>query len=203
MRSVASRVIAASALLAVIFIVAAVVAVEDQRAVAAGVGTMVTAVFLAAGLAAYLIRSVVLRGDELESQNAINAAVIDGVRDGIVLRDLEGRVLVANRTMDAFAREILEAEDGEHALELARRELPDLLFLDWTMPRLSGLDVCRQLREEPATAELRVVMLTARTQDFDRLAATAVGVDDYITKPFSPLRLLEKVRETLGPEALL
>ena len=46
-------------------------------------------------------------------------------------------------------------------------------------------------------------MLTARTQDFDRLAATAVGVDDYITKPFSPLRLLEKVRETLGPEALL
>ena len=107
MRSVASRVIAASALLAVIFIVAAVVAVEDQRAVAAGVGTMVTAVFLAAGLAAYLIRSVVLRSDELESQNAINAAVIDGVRDGIVLRDLEGRVLVANRTMDAFPREIL------------------------------------------------------------------------------------------------
>ena len=106
MRSVASRVIAASALLAVIFIVAAVVAVEDQRAVAAGVGTMVTAVLLAAGLAAYLIRSVVLRSDELESQNAINAAVIDGVRDGIVLRDLEGRVVVANRTMDTFAREI-------------------------------------------------------------------------------------------------
>ena len=106
-------------------------------------------------------------------------------------------------TLESHRFEILEAEDGEHALELARRELPDLLFLDWTMPRLSGLDVCRQLREEPATAELRVVMLTARTQDFDRLAATAVGVDDYITKPFSPLRLLEKVRETLGPEALL
>ena len=106
-------------------------------------------------------------------------------------------------TLKSHRFEILEAEDGEHALELARRELPDLLFLDWTMPRLSGLDVCRQLREEPATAELRVVMLTARTQDFDRLAATAVGVDDYITKPFSPLRLLEKVRETLGPEALL
>ena len=106
-------------------------------------------------------------------------------------------------TLKSHRFEILEAEDGERALELARRELPDLLFLDWTMPRLSGLDVCRQLREEPATAELRVVMLTARTQEFDRLAATAVGVDDYITKPFSPLRLLEKVRETLGPEALL
>ena len=106
-------------------------------------------------------------------------------------------------TLKSHRFEILEAEDGEHALELARRELPDLLFLDWTMPGISGLDVCRQLREEPATAELRVVMLTARTQDFDRLAATAVGVDDYITKPFSPLRLLEKVRETLGPEALL
>ena len=106
-------------------------------------------------------------------------------------------------TLESHRFEILEAEDGERALELARRELPDLLFLDWTMPRISGLDVCRQLREEPATAELRVVMLTARTQQFDRLAATAVGVDDYITKPFSPLRLLEKVRETLGPEALL
>ena len=106
-------------------------------------------------------------------------------------------------TLESHRFEILEAEDGERALELARRELPDLLFLDWTMPVISGLDVCRQLREEPATAELRVVMLTARTQDFDRLAATAVGVDDYITKPFSPLRLLEKVRETLGPEALL
>ena len=106
-------------------------------------------------------------------------------------------------TLESHRFEILEAEDGERALELARRELPDLLFLDWTMPGISGLDVCRQLREEPATAELRVVMLTARTQDFDRLAATAVGVDDYITKPFSPLRLLEKVHETLGPEALL
>ncbi len=121
MRSVASRVITASALLAVIFIVAAVVAVEDQRAVAAAVGTMVTAVLLAAGLAAYRIRSVVLRSDKLESQNAINAAVIDAVRDGIVLRDLEGRVVVANRTMDTFAREVL----GVSVHDAGAQEGPD------------------------------------------------------------------------------
>jgi signal transduction histidine kinase len=120
-RSIASRVIAASVLLAVIFIAAAVVAVEDQRAVAAAVGTMVTVVLLAAGLAAYLIRSVVLRSNELESRNAIDAAVIDAVRDGIVLRDLEGRVVVANRTMDTFPREFL----GDSVRNAGAQEDPD------------------------------------------------------------------------------
>jgi two-component system alkaline phosphatase synthesis response regulator PhoP len=106
-------------------------------------------------------------------------------------------------TLESGHFEILEAPDGEAALEVARRERPDLLFLDWTMPGMPGVEVCRRLRDDPATEAIRIVMLTARSQPADRQIARAMGVDDYITKPFSPIALLEKVREVLGPEALL
>jgi DNA-binding response OmpR family regulator len=106
-------------------------------------------------------------------------------------------------TLETGQFEILEAPDGDAALALARAEHPDLLFLDWTMPGIAGVDVCRALRDDPATAQTRIVMLTARSQDSDREHAEAMGADDYITKPFSPIQLLEKVRDVLGPEALL
>ena len=106
-------------------------------------------------------------------------------------------------TLESGHFEIFEAPDGEAALELARREQPDLLFLDWTMPGLPGVEVCRRLRDDPATEAIQIVMLTARSQPADRQIARAMGVDDYITKPFSPIELLQKVREVLGPEALL
>jgi DNA-binding response OmpR family regulator len=106
-------------------------------------------------------------------------------------------------TLETGRFEIFEAPDGEAALDVARREQPDLVFLDWTMPGLAGVDVCRALRDDPAHADMRIVMLTARAQHADREAARSVGADDYITKPFSPIELLEKVRDVLGPEALL
>ena len=106
-------------------------------------------------------------------------------------------------TLESGHFEILEAPDGDAALEIARAERPDLLFLDWTMPGMAGIEVCRALREDPATAGIRIVMLTARSQDSDRAQAQEMGADDYITKPFSPIQLLEKVRDVLGPEALL
>jgi len=106
-------------------------------------------------------------------------------------------------TLESGHFEILEAKDGEAALAVARAEQPDLLFLDWTMPGMAGVEVCRALREDPATAGIRIVMLTARSQDSDRAHAQEMGADDYITKPFSPIELLEKVRDVLGPEALL
>ena len=106
-------------------------------------------------------------------------------------------------TLETGRFEIFEAHDGDVALEVARREQPDLVFLDWTMPGLPGVEVCRALRDDPATADMRIVMLTARSQSDDRETAEAMGADDYITKPFSPIQLLEKVRDVLGPEALL
>jgi DNA-binding response OmpR family regulator len=106
-------------------------------------------------------------------------------------------------TLESDHFEILEAPDGDRALEVARAERPDLVFLDWTMPGMAGVEVCRALRDDPGTAGIRIVMLTARSQDSDREHAHAMGADDYITKPFSPIQLLEKVRDVLGPEALL
>jgi DNA-binding response OmpR family regulator len=106
-------------------------------------------------------------------------------------------------TLDSGQTEILEVDDGTAALELARRELPELIFLDWSMPGSSGLEVCRALRADPQTAQIKVVMLTARSESSDRAAGLEAGADDYITKPFSPLQLLDKVTEVLGPDALI
>ena len=106
-------------------------------------------------------------------------------------------------TLETGRFQIFEAPDGDSALAVARREQPDLVFLDWTMPGLPGVEVCRALRDDPTHDGMRIVMLTARSQSEDRETAQAMGADDYITKPFSPIQLLEKVRDVLGPEALL
>lgn len=106
-------------------------------------------------------------------------------------------------TLDTGRFTILEACDGTQALALAKAHLPDLMFLDWAMPGLSGLEVCRHLRADPATRALTVIMLTARAQGFDREAALEVGVDAYVTKPFSPVRLLDAVRDKLGAQSLV
>jgi CheY-like chemotaxis protein len=106
-------------------------------------------------------------------------------------------------TLDAGQTEILEVQDGEEALRVARAELPELIFLDWSMPGTSGIEVCRALRADPRTAAIKVVMLTARSDSHDREEGFAAGADEYVTKPFSPLHLLDKVIEVLGPNALI
>jgi two-component system phosphate regulon response regulator PhoB len=117
--------------------------------------------------------------------------------DDLALRSLIKVTLNSGRTP------ILEAEDGMTALELARREEPDLIFLDWSMPGTNGIDVCRALRDDPQTAGIKIVMVTSRSDEEDRMAGFEAGADDYITKPFSPVQLLDKVIEVLGPEALV
>ena len=92
---------------------------------------------------------------------------------------------------------VLLARDGAEALEMARREKPDLLFLDIMMPKLNGYEVCRELKKDPATASLTIIMLTALAQDSERAKAMEAGADDYFTKPFSPTALLNKVEEVL------
>ncbi|MBI4201884.1 MAG: response regulator [Chloroflexi bacterium] len=92
---------------------------------------------------------------------------------------------------------LLTARDGEEALAIARREIPDLVFLDIIMPKLDGYQVCRALKLSPTTGHIRVVMLTAMAQDVNRERAQSAGADDYFTKPFSPTALLEKVNDML------
>jgi two-component system, OmpR family, phosphate regulon response regulator PhoB len=99
---------------------------------------------------------------------------------------------------DADVR-VVEASDGVEALAVARRVKPDLILLDVHMPRLDGLEACRQIRREPALARTRIVMLTAAGQEADRTRGREAGADEYLTKPFSPLALLALV-EALVPE---
>lgn len=106
-------------------------------------------------------------------------------------------------TLDTGRLRIIEAADGDETLQLARTEHPDLLLLDWSMPGRNGLEVARELRADPHTAAISIVMLTARTQPFDQAAAGEVGVEAYMTKPFSPRALLDLVRERFGSESLL
>ncbi len=94
--------------------------------------------------------------------------------------------------------EIIEAADGNEALEMARRERPELILLDIAMPGLTGLEVCKMLKGDPATADLVIVMLTAKGQQSDREQGLAAGADDYFAKPFSPLELLQLVDRVMG-----
>lgn len=88
-----------------------------------------------------------------------------------------------------------QACDGEEAVQAARRESPRLVFLDIDMPRLDGIEACRQMRAEPAMAGARIVMLTASADDSARSRAATAGADRFLTKPFSPLDLLRLVDE--------
>jgi len=102
-------------------------------------------------------------------------------------------------TLEDDRVQIVEAFDGVTALELAGAVRPDLVLLDVQMPHLSGVEVCRRLRQTPECAHTRIVMLSAAAQDEDRARGMAAGADEYLTKPFSPLALLALVR-SLVPE---
>lgn len=97
--------------------------------------------------------------------------------------------------------EILTAADGEAALALIRSERPDLLLLDVMMPKMSGFEVCERLRQDPETAGIHVVFLTAKGQEYDRARGDAVGADAYVTKPFNPDDLLLMARDVLALDA--
>ena len=94
--------------------------------------------------------------------------------------------------------DVAVAEDGVEALTTARRERPDLIFLDIMMPRLSGQEVCRQLKQDPDTKGAYIVMLTARGQEEDERRAMEMGADEFMTKPFSPRKMRAKLQEVLG-----
>jgi CheY-like chemotaxis protein len=95
---------------------------------------------------------------------------------------------------------IWQAASGDQALAVARAEHPDLILLDVMMPNSSidGYEVCRQLKSDPMTKKINIVMLTARGQEADIEMGKQAGADDYFTKPFSPLQLMNKVEELLG-----
>ena len=99
--------------------------------------------------------------------------------------------------LEAAGFDVAQAFDGEEAVTLIEERPPDLILLDWMLPQLSGLELCRRLRRRPETAHLPIIMLTARGEEPDRLRGLDVGADDFITKPFSPAELVARIRAVL------
>jgi two-component system phosphate regulon response regulator PhoB len=129
---------------------------------------------------------------------------MNGQRPKVMLVEDEDAVrLLLRLTLELGSVEIIEARDGDTALETCLAELPDVVFLDWTLPGRSGIEVCREIRAQPATEDTTIIMLTARSGEEERRAGLAAGANDYISKPFSPEQLLDKLRELLGPKALM
>lgn len=89
------------------------------------------------------------------------------------------------------------AMDGEEALIMASERLPDLVILDWMLPKVPGIEVCRRLRAKPDARNIPIIMLTARGEETDRIRGLDTGADDYVTKPFSTTELLARVRAVL------
>jgi CheY-like chemotaxis protein len=116
-------------------------------------------------------------------------------RHGVLIVDDDQfiRKLIATTLEDVSEFELHEAADGLEALEVARRERPSLVFLDVDMPRLNGIEACRQLREDAASRDVTIVMLTAAHGDHVESDAEQAGADLFLTKPFSPLDLLRLV----------
>ncbi|MEI6715235.1 MAG: response regulator [Verrucomicrobiota bacterium] len=119
-------------------------------------------------------------------------------RKRILVADDEPDVLMLlNLNLQRAGFEVIKAEDGERALKLAREESPALVVLDLMMPGLSGLEVAKQLKAQPATARIPILMLTAKSDEVDRIVGLELGADDYVTKPFSPREIVLRVQSVL------
>jgi two-component system phosphate regulon response regulator PhoB len=113
------------------------------------------------------------------------------VEDDKVLADL----LVWHFEREEY--DVRATADGEEALLLAQEQVPDIVILDWMIEGISGLEVCRRLRRGPSTANVPIIMLTARGEESDRVRGLETGADDYMTKPFSPRELIARIAAVL------
>src|SRR5579871_5640616 len=119
-------------------------------------------------------------------------------KPNILVAEDEGALITLLRyNLEREGYRVLEARDGEEALLIAAEEKPDLVLLDWMMPQLSGIEICRRLRGRQETRNVPIIMLTARGEESDRIRGLDTGADDYLTKPFSMTELLARLRAVL------
>jgi len=121
-----------------------------------------------------------------------------GMQTILIADDEESLRLLIQTTLESPEIRILHAGDGNQALELARREHPQLLVLDWCMPGQDGIEVAEALRRDPVTADIAILMLTAMGSEQDRRQGLALGLEGYLIKPFSPLELIQCVQDVLS-----
>ncbi|WP_128515199.1 phosphate regulon transcriptional regulator PhoB [Tabrizicola thermarum] len=104
-------------------------------------------------------------------------------------------VLAYNLEAEGFA--VTQADNGEDAMVLVDEEDPDIIILDWMMPKVSGIEVCRRLKMRPETRSIPIIMLSARAEEVDRIRGLETGADDYVIKPYSVLELMARARAQL------
>ena len=117
----------------------------------------------------------------------------------LIVDDEEGIRVLCRVNLQLAGYDVLEASNGMTALDMARRDKPDLIFLDVMMPQMDGWDVLRALKEDSATASIPVVMLTARTSEADQIRAWGEGILEYLAKPFNPVTLEEYAALAMQP----
>jgi DNA-binding response OmpR family regulator len=115
----------------------------------------------------------------------------------LVIDDEKDLVELVRYNLEKEGFDVIAAADGKAGLDIALRHRPDLVLLDWMMPGVDGLEVCRQLRADARTARIPVLMLTAKAAEPDRVVGLEMGADDYVSKPFSPRELAARVRALL------
>ena len=115
----------------------------------------------------------------------------------LIVEDEAALVTMLRYNFESEGYRVSEAVDGEEAILLVIEEPPDLILLDWMLPSLSGIEVCRRIRRNESARDVPIIMLTARGEDSDRVRGLDSGADDYMTKPFSPRELMARVRAVL------
>jgi two-component system phosphate regulon response regulator PhoB len=115
----------------------------------------------------------------------------------LIIEDEPALVEMLRYNLEKDGFDVASALDGEEGLAAVAEAKPDLILLDWMLPHVSGLEICRQLRRGSDTRTIPVIMLTARGEESDRVRALDVGADDYVTKPFSPGELAARIRAVL------
>lgn len=117
----------------------------------------------------------------------------------LVVDDEEGIRVLCRVNLELGGYEVTEAADGVEALEVARAERPDLIFLDVMMPRMDGWETLHRLKKDPGTASIPVVLLTARTSEEDQMKGWGEGILEYLSKPFNPQLLVEWAAAAMRP----
>ncbi|KUF11649.1 phosphate regulon transcriptional regulator PhoB [Pseudoponticoccus marisrubri] len=115
----------------------------------------------------------------------------------LVVEDEAAQREVLSYNLEAEGFRVARAENGEEALVLIDEENPDIIVLDWMLPNVSGIEVCRQIKTRPETRNVPIIMLSARSEEVDRVRGLETGADDYVVKPYSVVELMARVRAQL------
>ena len=115
----------------------------------------------------------------------------------LIVEDEEAQREVLAYNLEAEGFRVTRAEDGEEGLLMVAEDAPDVIVLDWMLPRVTGIEVCRRLKMDPATRGIAIIMLSARSEEVDKVRGLETGADDYVTKPYSVTELMARVRSQL------